>query len=83
MRVVLQNTASSLYVSKLGWASSFKEAQDFKRLDEAVEYSRHNRLCDVQVVIAIERKPGGVEFIPFQIQTLIQNRQAIERRPDN
>ena len=83
MRVVLQNTASSLYVSKIGWASSYKEACNFERLDEAIEYSRHNHLSDVQVVIAIERKQGGVEFIPFQIQALIQNASGVEGRAVN
>jgi hypothetical protein len=82
MRVVLQNTDSSLYLSKVGWVSSFKEALDFQRLQEAVEYTRKHNLSDVQVIIALERKEGGVQFVPVQIHSLAHDDPGtVEPRP--
>ena len=81
MRVVLQNTDSSLYLSNVGWVSSFKEALDFQRLQEAVEYTRKHNLSDVQVIIALERK-GGVQFVPVQIHSLAHDDpHTVETRP--
>jgi hypothetical protein len=81
MRIVLQNVESSLYLSKLGWTASFKEAQDFGRIQQAIEYSREHELLDVQVIIVMEPERGGLQFIPFQIQTIIQNSCARAERP--
>ena len=81
MRVLLQNTDSALYLSKVGWVSSFKEALDFQKLHEAVEYSRKHNLSDVQVIIVMERKEGGVQFIPVQIHALEHDTSGMEQRP--
>ena len=81
MRVLLQNTDSSLYLSKMGWVSSFKEALDFHKLQEAVDYSRKHNLSDVQVIIVMERAEGGVQFVPVQIHALAPDDTGSEHRP--
>ena len=72
MRVILQNNSSSLYFCRGDqWSPWFKEAFDFRDLQTAVEFSRRENLTDVQAVIIQERAGGGVEFMPYSIQRLI------------
>jgi len=68
----LQDNSSSLYFCREGqWTPGFKEAFDFRALETAIEFSRHENLTDVQAVIIQERADGGVEFMPSSIQRLI------------
>jgi len=72
MRVILQNNSSSLYFCGGGqWTPGFREAFDFRALETAVEFSRREHLTDVQAVIIQERANGGVEFMPYSIQRLM------------
>jgi hypothetical protein len=72
MRVILQNNSSSLYFGRGGqWTPGFKEAFDFRVLETAIEFSRRENLTDVQAVIIRERADGGVEFMPYSIQRLM------------
>jgi len=72
MRVILQNNSSSLYFCTGGqWTPRFKEAFDFRALQTAVEFSRRENLTDVQAVLIEERAGGGVEFMPYSIQRLM------------
>jgi len=72
MRVILQNNSSSLYFCAGGqWTPGFTEAFDFRALETAIEFSRRENLTDVQAVIIQERAGGGVEFMPYSIQRLM------------
>jgi len=72
MRVILQSNSSSLYFCRGDyWTPRFKEAFDFGVLETAIEFSRHENLTDVQAVIIQERADGGVEFMPYSIQRLM------------
>jgi len=72
MRVILQNNSSSLYFCRGDqWTPRFKEALDFHALENAIEFSRRENLADVQAVIIQERAGGGVEFMPYSIQRLM------------
>jgi hypothetical protein len=82
MRIVLQDVESSLYFSKLGWTSSFKEARDFGRIQQAIEYSCEHDLFNVQVIIVMQPEQGGLQFIPFQIQSIVQDSGGRTTRPD-
>ena len=84
MRIVLQNILSSMYLGK-GWGTwtpSFKEAQDFGNLQGAINFARDQELFDAQVIVVMERETG-VQFIPYQIQTLVQdaNLKQVTGRP--
>src|SRR5712664_3327500 len=72
MRVILQDNSSSLYFCRSNeWTPRFKEAFDFRDLQTAIEFSRRENLTDVQAVIIEERAGGGVEFMPYSIQRLM------------
>jgi len=73
MRVVLQNMNSSLYLNRIGWTSSFAEAEDFRSIHPAIDYSRQHHLQDVQIVIVLKSEQGRLVFIPFQIRGLLQD----------
>ena len=78
MRIVLQNTSSSMYLGK-GWGTwtpSFKEAQDFGSLQAAIDFARHHEMFDAQIIVVVERE-SGVQFIPYQIQAFVH-----ESNPD-
>jgi len=64
------------------WTPSFKEAQDFGGLQPAIEFACHHELFDAQIVIVMERETG-VQFIPYQIQAMVQeaNPSGASRRP--
>ena len=71
MRVVLQNNSTSLYLGNGSqWTQGFKDAHDFRSLENLVEFSRKEKLDDVQVVIIVE-KGQGIQFFPFPIQRLL------------
>ncbi len=71
MRVVLQNNSTSLYLGNGDqWMPGFRDAHDFQSLQNLVEFSRKEKLEDVQVVIVVE-KNQGVQFFPFPIQRLL------------
>jgi len=73
MRVVLQNISSSMYLGR-GWGTwtpSFREAQDFKGLQAAIDFAKHEEMFDAQIVVVMERD-SGVQFIPYQIQHFLQ-----------
>jgi len=71
MRVVLQNNSTSLYLGNGNqWTPGFKDARDFRSLDNLTEFSRKENLEDVQVVIIVE-KSQGIQFFPFPIQRLL------------
>lgn len=71
MRVVLQNNSSSLYFGDGNqWTPGFRDAHNFQSLDKLVEFSRKEKLEDVQVVVILERSQG-IQFFPFPIQRLI------------
>ncbi len=64
------------------WTPSFKEAQDFGGLQAAIEFARQYEMFDAQIVIVMERE-AGVQFIPYQIQAMVQetNPSEANRRP--
>jgi len=71
MRVVLQNNSTSLYLGNGSqWTPGFKDAHDFRSLDNLIEFSRKEKLEDVQVVIIVEKSPG-IQFFPVPIQRLL------------
>ena len=71
MRVVLQNNSTSLYLDNRNqWTPGFKDAYDFRSLDNLIEFSRKEKLEDVQVVIILERNQG-IQFFPYPIQRLL------------
>ena len=71
MRVVLQNNSTSLYLGNGSqWTPGFKDAHDFRSLDNLIEFSRKEKLEDVQVVIIVE-KSQGIQFFPLPIQRLL------------
>ncbi len=50
MRVVLQNNSTSLYLGNGDqWMPGFRDAHDFQSLQNLVEFSRKEKLEDVQV----------------------------------
>jgi hypothetical protein len=69
MRIVLQNNVTSLYFCQRHdpWTPRFREAQDFGRIQAAIEFAQQEQILDVQVVVVLE-KEGGLEFVPVQIQ---------------
>ena len=71
MRVILQNNSTSLYLGNGSqWTPGFRDAHDFQSLENLVEFSRKEKLEDVQVVIIME-KSQGIQFFPFPIQRLL------------
>ncbi len=71
MRVVLQNNSTSLYLGRGDqWTPGFKDAHDFRSLDNLIEFSSKENLSDVQVVIIVERGQG-IQFFPFPIQKIL------------
>ena len=64
------------------WTPSFKEAQDFCGLQAAIDFACQHELLDAQIVVVMERETG-VQFIPYQIQTFVQQAHPAEahRRP--
>jgi hypothetical protein len=74
MMIVLQNNVTSLYFCQRHdpWTPRFREAHDFGRIQGAIEFAQQEQISDVQVVVVIE-KEGGLEFVPVQIQALVQS----------
>ena len=71
MRVVLQNNSTSLYLGNGNqWMPGFRDAHDFRSLDNLIEFSRKEKLEDVQVLIIVE-KSQGIQFFPLPIQRLL------------
>jgi hypothetical protein len=68
MRVVLQNNSTSLYLGDGNqWTPGFKDAHDFRSLENLIEFSRKEKLEDVQVVVILERSQR-IQFFPFPIR---------------
>ena len=76
MRIVLQSNSTSLYFCDYDqWTPRFKQAHDFGSLGNLIEFSRKEKITDVQVVIILE-KAEGIEFLPFPIDRLLGNAPA-------
>jgi len=73
MRVLLQNTVTSLYFcdGQERWTPRFREAHDFGLIQTALDAAQRESLSDVQAVLVTDRE-GALEFMPLQIQALIQ-----------
>jgi hypothetical protein len=70
MRVVLQNNSTSLYFGDGNqWTTGFRDARDFRSLNNLMEFARKEKLEDVQVVVILERS-RGIQFFPFPIQRI-------------
>jgi hypothetical protein len=80
-KVLLQNMVTSLYFcqGQEAWTPRYRQAYNFGIIQAALETAQQENLSDVQVVLVINRE-GSLEFLPLQIQALIQAAPREARR---